>query len=161
MLVFKNVYKLLVLTKLKVEEFWKSWKKITKREEKAIRTLKKTKKVILKEFPKTKIISLYVKGSFIRREMNKKSDLDFVLITKENKDLKKVKILNEKYKKKFETEINISPISLWELKNNKNYGKKTKLKARPDLFIKKVKDYKLLYGKEIYPEDLVNDKSKV
>ena len=135
------------------KEFWRDWKRITKREEKAIRTVRLTKKAIFKEIPKEIIISLYVKGSFIRREMNKKSDVDFVMIVKNNGDLKKVKKFSEKYEDMFETKINVSPHSLWELKNNKLWVKSKKPRARPDLLIKKVKEYKLLYGKEINPED--------
>lgn len=135
------------------KEFWRDWKRITKREEKAIRTVKLTKKAILKEIPKESIISIYLKGSFIRREMNKKSDVDFIIIVKNNRDLKKIKKFNEKYAKKFETKTNVSKNSLWELKNNDHWEKSNKPRARPYLFIKKIKHYKLLYGKAINPED--------
>ena len=55
--------------------FWDSWKRKTKQEERAIAALKKVKKLIIENL-KDEIIAIYVKGSFIRREMNAKSDVD-------------------------------------------------------------------------------------
>ena len=63
-------------------EFYEKWKRKTKLETSAIVSLEKTKKIILKNIPKTELISIYLKGSFIRREMKKHSDVDFIVIVK-------------------------------------------------------------------------------
>ncbi|MBA7599193.1 hypothetical protein ES703_06220 [subsurface metagenome] len=133
-------------------EFWKAWKRKTKLEIEAIKTLKGAKKLILKKIPKSKINSLYVKGTFIRREMNRKSDVDIVVIVKDNKYLKKVDGLAKECEGKYKPEVGISVRSLWELENNKHFEKTKKLRGRPDLFIKKVDNYKLIFGRKINPK---------
>jgi len=75
------------------KEFWKDWKRITKLEEKAIKSLKVAKKIILDNIPKEEIISIYAKGSFVRREMNKYSDVDIITVLKTKKYLKRLKTL--------------------------------------------------------------------
>ena len=62
------------------KEFWRDWKRKTQQEIEAINSLKKLKKIILREIPKEKIVAIYVKGSFIRREMNEDSDVDVFII---------------------------------------------------------------------------------
>ena len=69
-------------------EFWKDWKRKNKLEESAIKSIKTARKIILSEIPKEQIVAIYAKGSFVRREMNKKSDVDFVNILKRKKYLK-------------------------------------------------------------------------
>jgi len=143
------------------QEFYKNWKRKTKLEETTIKTLKAVKKRILKEIPKEKIHSIYVKGSFPRREMNKKSDLDLVAIVNDNKDIKFVKKFYKKYRYSYTPEINLGVLSLWELKNNKRRYKSKKPQARPYLFIKHLRIYKLIYGKAINPEDYILKDSKI
>ena len=63
-------------------DFWKKWKRKTTIEKKAIVSIKKSRSLILKSIPKNKIVAIYIKGSFVRREMNKKSDVDIVPIVK-------------------------------------------------------------------------------
>ncbi len=143
------------------QEFWRDWKRKTKLEENAIKTLKASKKLILNKIPKSKINSIYVKGSFIRREMNKKSDVDMVVIINDNKYLKKVEKLAKDYTKSFKPEVGISVMSLWEIEKNKHFYKSNKPKSKPYLFLKKVDKYKLIYGKKIdpkrYPQKEIKD----
>ena len=131
------------------KEFYKLWKRKTKLEEQAIKSLKSARKMILKNIPNREIFAIYVKGSFIRREMNQKSDVDMVVIIKENKNIKKVEKVSKKSQNKYNPKVGISVHSLWELKKNKHFGKTQKLRAKPDLFIKKVKHYKLIFGEKI------------
>lgn len=77
------------------------------------------RKLILDNVPSEQIVSIYVKGSFVRREMNEKSDVDTVTIVKNSKYLTKFKDLEKKYRFQFDPIIQCSPYSLWELKNNK------------------------------------------
>jgi predicted nucleotidyltransferase len=135
------------------KEFWRDWKRVTKLEKDAIKVLKFAKKLILKNIPKKDIVAIYVKGSFPRREMNKWSDIDPTVILRTNRNIKKVKKLAKKYKKKLKPELNLGALSLWELKNNKHFYKSKKPRGSPYLFIRKVKDFKLICGKKINPED--------
>ena len=69
------------------------WQKITfcktKIEKSAIDVLGKGFKIILNNIPKEKIIAIYVKGSFSKRELTKNSDVDVITIVKDTKTLKK------------------------------------------------------------------------
>jgi len=134
-------------------EFWRDWKRVTAMEKAAIKNLKEVKRILLKEIHRNKINSIYVKGSFIRREMNKSSDVDLTIIVNDNSFIKKIEKLNEKCKEEYKPNINLGVHSLWELKNNKLRYKSKKPKGRPDLFVRKVKDYKLILGKKINPKD--------
>jgi predicted nucleotidyltransferase len=77
-------------------EFWKEWGAISSLEKGAIRTTKKGKKMILKNLPKEKIVAIYAGGSFVRREMNNKSDVDLWVILKDSRLLGKAKSLHSK-----------------------------------------------------------------
>ena len=111
-------------------EFWKNWKRKTKVEEAAIRVLYIGKKAIFETIPKSKIHCIYLKGSFITREMNRKSDVDFVVIVNDNRYLKKLNKLNKEIRAKYEMEIGVDCFSLWELKRNERYHKKKNLQNK-------------------------------
>lgn len=134
-------------------EFWKNWKNKSKLEESAIKSIKIARNIILTELPKEQIVSIYAKGSFVRREMNKKSDVDTVTILKESKYLNKLKRLEEKYRNAYEPKIQFSGYSLWELKRNKRTISGKKLRASPSRTVQHLKHYKLLYGKQLNKED--------
>jgi predicted nucleotidyltransferase len=142
-------------------EFWSDWKRKSKLEEKAIETLIKVKRRILREIPREKIHSIYVKGSFVRREMNEKSDLDIVTIVNDNKYILNVKNLAEKCKPDYPIELGLGALSLWELKNNKRCYKSKKLRGRPYLFIRQLNINKLIYGKKLNKEDYVLKDPKI
>ncbi len=141
------------------KEFYTDWKRKTKIEENAIKALKSAKRVILNGIPKKEIIAIYVKGSFPRREMNKKSDVDIVVIIKDNKSIRKVEKISEEAKNKYNPEVGISVHSLWELENNKHFYDK-KLRAKPDLFVKKAKHYQVIFGKKIDDKKYPSRKDK-
>ncbi len=135
------------------QEFWKDWKRKTKLEINAIKSLKVAKNIILRNIPKKKIITIYAGGSFIRREMNKRSDVDTYTIVNDSRLLKKFEKLEEKYHGICKPKISLRAFSIWELRNNKRYLSSNKPKASPSRFIKKIKEYKLIYGKPLNPED--------
>jgi predicted nucleotidyltransferase len=141
-------------------EFWKDWKGKTKLEESAIRSIKAARRLILREIPKEQIIAIYAKGSFIRREMTKKSDVDTLTILKESKFLKKLKKLEEKYQDKYKPNIQFSGLSLWELKHDKPVKSKEGIKGLPSRTLKHIEDYKILYGKKIKKEDFIQKHPK-
>src|SRR3989344_302684 len=129
--------------------FWDSWKRLTAQEKISIEGILDAKKVIVKEIPKSELIALYVKGSFIRREMNSKSDVDMSIIVKSNRYLHKIEKLKEGFKTRHPIEISFGGLSLWEFKNKKRFGKSNKPRAGPGLFLRKVNQYKLIYGNAI------------
>lgn len=126
-------------------EFWKDWKRKTLIEKHAIKSVILARTRIINSIPKNKLVAIYIKGSFVRREMKKGSDVDIVPIVTENKYEKKVFEVNT-------LEIHPSivvPLSLWELENNKLYTKNNKPRAKPDRFVKKLDEYKIIYGKPL------------
>ena len=140
-----------------MKEFWKDWKRKTKLEEQAIKTLKAGKKIILKNIPKEQIVAIYAKGSFIRREMNRKSDVDTVTILKESKYLKKLRKLEKKYRDAYKPQIQFSGYSLWELKHNKRVELGKKLRASPSRMIRHLDHYNLIYGKQLRKKDFMKE----
>jgi len=130
------------------KEFWKNWKRKNKLELDAIKVIKKGKKLILDNISKDNILAIYLKGSFVRREMNKYSDVDFVIILKNNKYLNKIKKLRDK-RTEFSPDLCLSYYSLQELKNNKKLEKTKGPSSSPDMFTRNIKNHKLIYGKEI------------
>ncbi len=138
---------------MKNYEFWKDWKRKTKLEESAIKSIKIAKKLILNEIPKEQIVAIYAKGSFVRREMNSESDVDTITILKESKFLKKLQILEEKYRDKYRPQLQFSGYSFWELKYNKKTSCGKKLRASPSRAVQHLEYYKLFYGKNLRKED--------
>jgi predicted nucleotidyltransferase len=137
-------------------EFWKDWRKLSNLELKGIDTLKDAKKLLLRNFPKNEIYSIYVKGSFIYRELNDKSDIDLLVILKHSKYLPMVKKLEKKYKKSFKLPIHLGAISVYELRK----GKYSKFNKKPNStttrLAKQISSFKLAYGKEMKGEKLPN-----
>jgi len=134
-------------------EFWKDWTKKTKLEESAIKSLKLAKKLLFQNISKKEIISVYVKGSFVRREMNRKSDVDIIIILVKSKFLKKLKKLDEKYYSKYKPQIQFSGYSLWELKYNKRSKTGKKFRAAPSRAVQHLEHYGLIYGKMLRKAD--------
>ena len=65
-------------------DFWKNWKNKTEIEKKAIISVKKARELTINAIPKNKLVAIYIKGSFARREMKKRSDVDMVPIVLED-----------------------------------------------------------------------------
>jgi predicted nucleotidyltransferase len=135
-------------------EFWKDWKKVTKLEMAAIETVKVTIKKILLEIPKSEIISIYLKGSFIRREMNKHSDVDIVTILKSSKYAPKLKRINTELKKELRPKPGTGGYTLWQLKYNKKIKRKGTAQSSPSRFVGHLPFYKLVHGKALNQLDL-------
>ena len=142
------------------KEFYTLWKRKTKLEERAIKSLKAAKKIILNNILKKEIIAIYAKGSFVRREMNKKSDVDTVTVLKTSKYLPKLKKLEGVYRKKFKPEIQILGYSLWELKTGKRTKWRGKNKLSSSRFVKHLEHYKIIYGKSLEAEQLFRRSDK-
>ncbi len=129
-------------------EFWSEWKNITLIEKKAIQAVRVAKKIILETVPKEEIISIYVRGSMIRREMNEKSDVDTNTILKTEKYLDKIKKLDKEIGKSHNPVIGFSAYSINELKTGV-YASKEEGRASTSRFVKHLEHYKLVYGEEL------------
>ncbi|MCR4323565.1 MAG: nucleotidyltransferase domain-containing protein [Nanoarchaeota archaeon] len=134
--------------------FWKDWKRVTKLEKQAIKSVKSARKIILKNIPQEEIIAIYLKGSFVRREMNKYSDVDLTTMLKRSKYVGKIKKLEKEYRKKFSPPIQLGSLSLWELKNNKRLKIRKNTGTAPSRVIEHLKNYKLIYGEPLNVESL-------
>lgn len=137
----------------KESEFWKDWETKTKLEEAAINSINIAEELLFGEFPEKQIVSIYVRGSFVRREMNEESDVDIFVIIKESEYLVNFVKLRKICHKKYSPKINFLGYSLWELEHNKltSFGKV--LRASPSRFVRHLDNYKLIYGKQLRKED--------
>lgn len=77
--------------------FWKKWENKTFIEKRAIKSVEKARQKIIGSVPREKLVAIYVKGSFVRREMRKNSDVDIVPIVTENKYESAIFGINGKY----------------------------------------------------------------
>jgi hypothetical protein len=134
------------------KDFWEDWKNKTTIEKRAIKVVEIARKKIIKAIPIDKLFAIYIKGSFVRREMKKRSDIDIVPIVTENKYEGEIFSVNSP---KISPAI-VVPLSLWELKNNKLFtkgGHNPDLRAKPDRLLSKLKECKLIYGKPLNPKE--------
>ena len=137
---------------MKDYDFWKDWKNKTKIENKAIVAVEKARTLIINVIPKSALVAIYIKGSFARREMKEGSDVDVVPIVTENKYEDAVFSVNSS---EIEPAV-VVPLSLWELEHNELYSGSDHLpdlRAKPDRFLKKLSDCKLIYGKPLDPSN--------
>jgi len=82
-----------------IKYFWKDWKRKSLLEKKAINNIKIAIKRIINEASREEILSIYIKGSFIKREMKKGSDIDTILVLKTKKERKKLRELKNSFGK--------------------------------------------------------------
>lgn len=136
------------------KDVWKNWKNLTSLERSAIENIKIAKSLILKNVPKFEIVSIYLKGSFIRREMNEESDLDIFVVVKSAKSLGFLKKLRN-IKTFNKPRPQIGGHCLWELKTGKKLKSRDgKLKGSPTRAAIHLPFFKLIYGREIEPNEL-------
>jgi len=136
------------------QTFMKNWKNISLIEENAIKILKKGMEIIFKNISEKNIICIYLKGSFLRREMNKNSDVDVTVIVNNNKYLEILKNLQEEFGNSKKLNFGFSGYSIEELK----IGIFSKLgqgnRSGTARFVRMIPNYKLIYGKELDLNDL-------
>ncbi|MEX0920278.1 MAG: nucleotidyltransferase domain-containing protein [Candidatus Pacearchaeota archaeon] len=136
------------------KQFYDLWRNKSELENAGIQNLKLSKKLILENIPSNEIVSIYVKGSFVRREMVSKSDIDIITVLKTKKHFGKIKKLD-----KWGERSNLKPYpqflgySLWELKTGKRI-KNNIGGASPSRMVKHLKEYKLIYGRDLVKENL-------
>jgi len=126
-------------------DFWIGWKNKTGLEIDAIEKVKLARDLVIKLVPKKALVSIYIKGSFVRREMKEGSDVDMVPIVSEYKYQGNVWEANVPEVQP----VVIVPLSLDEFRDNKLYSKSDEypdMRALPDRFLAKLNSFKLIYG---------------
>lgn len=132
-----------------MELFYKKWQKKTELERKYIEALEYALELILKQSFKKNIIAVYVKGSFVYREINKDSDIDLVPIMKDKKSLNLIRKMRDKNKERLKP-VDILPLTIQELKNNKYFEEPLPgTKGSPCYFTLLISENKLIYGKPL------------
>lgn len=130
-----------------VKLFYTSWKNKTPLEKKYISALENAL-IFMKEQSFIKeIISIYVKGSFVFREINKKSDIDLVVVMRDEKSLKSIGRFRDNYKEML-WPVDLLPLALEELENNARFIQRSD-KPRPDHFTLLLQYHRLVYGKQL------------
>ena len=136
-------------------KFWKDWKNKTTLEKRYIKSLENALTWLKNQTFAKDIISVYVKGSFVDRELNKDSDIDVVPIVKNKKILTLLRETRDKHKESLRP-VDLLPMTIQELKNNKRYKKPFAQRVKgtqgkPDQFTLLLKYNKLIYGKQLNP----------
>ena len=132
--------------------FWDSWVDITDIERRAIVATIRARDLVIKSVPKEVLVAIYIKGSFVRREMNEQSDVDMVPIVTQTKWESKVFEVNGLEVKP----VMVVPLSLEEFAANHLETKSEEsidLRVGPDKFLRMIDKYKLVYGKPLNPDD--------
>ena len=128
--------------------FWKTWKRTSKLERRAIKGVLAAKRILLQNIPRKKLVALYVKGSFVRREMLPRSDVDMVPIVNDNRYLNRI-IAIDKEKRHLYAPAELLPLSLWEIKHWKRYSHRNEKGPKGAPSIDQFSTYKLIWGKEL------------
>lgn len=135
-----------------MHDFWETWKAPTELERKAIAKVAKAREMLMHNIPSEALYSIYIKGSFVRREMRKGSDVDMVPIV----TLTRYEAAAFEVNCPAISPVCVVPLSLEELKANK-LGTATEiypdLRAEPDLFLLKLPEHCCIYGKQLNPAD--------
>lgn len=129
--------------------FFEKWENKSDLEKKAIVSFRKGLHLILKTVPKKEIVAIYVKGSFVNRELNDKSDVDFVTILKTGKFAKRLKDLHKRHINKIFPQVQLNPsYTVRELRTAKR-RKKYPSNTSPSSFVRHLGHYQLVYGIEL------------
>jgi predicted nucleotidyltransferase len=129
-------------------EFWSTWKNKTETEKRAIKSISIAQKTLFENVSKDKIYAIYIKGSFVRREMNSKSDVDIIPITYDNATLEKIREIQQN-KGQIYAPSELLPHSLKEFEKGKRHLRYGSPKGGVDVTLRNIYQYKLLYGKHL------------
>ena len=132
---------------MKLNKFYNNWKNKSKQELQAIKSIEKAIKIIFKKVPKKEIVSIFVRGSFVRREMIKNSDVDIIVALKTGAGVKIVKKIQKFHGHEIEPS-NFTVFSIRELKLGKRFSY-SQHQWRPDNFLMNIDEFRLLYGENI------------
>ena len=137
-------------TSQKSFDFWTSWSNINPTEQKAINATIKARKLVVQSVPAETLVAVYIKGSFPRREMNSRSDVDMVPIVTKTKFEGSIFGVN-----RLEiSPVMVVPLSIEEFRTNSLATKSDQsfdLRAKPDRFLRTIDRYQLIYGTPLDP----------
>lgn len=133
---------------------WKKWENITPFEQEAITSALAARRIITTHIPRDEIVAIYLKGSFIRREMTPTSDVDTLTILRHSRYLPVLKKMEQHHKSLYHPPIGFSGYSVWELRYNKRSRWGTTVRASPGRIVYHLPHYRLLYGQPVDTNNL-------
>lgn len=129
--------------------FLNTWNNLTSLEIEGIEVLKKGMKIIFEEIPLNDIICIYLKGSFLRREMTPKSDVDVVVIVKNKSSLVKLNQLQNDLGNSEELNFGFSGYTINELRTGQLLKDVQSSRSGTPRFTRMIPTYQLLYGEKL------------
>ncbi len=114
--------------------------------ERATISIEKAKEIILQSIPNEEILSIYVKGSYAHGELQEGSDVDVVVILKDDKYLPTLYELTEKFGETTDPPFQAVAYTLEELQTGKWSPNRTKNTSPVSLFVKQFDQMPLIYG---------------
>ncbi|MFH1315011.1 MAG: hypothetical protein ABIH67_01295 [Candidatus Uhrbacteria bacterium] len=128
--------------------FWKDWDNITEIETNAIEKIQLAKNKIINAVPKGQLVAIYIKGSFVRREMKEGSDIDIVPVV--TKDCYQESVWETNTPEVLPAIV--VPISVEEFVDNELHSETdlaVDLRAKPDSFLRMLDECELIYGQPL------------
>jgi predicted nucleotidyltransferase len=114
--------------------------------QKAEISIQKAKEIILQSIPHDEIVSIYVKGSFVRDELVPDSDVDVVVILKSEQHLPLVYELAKQHENSTNPPIQIVAYTMNELETGERATNRTKNTTAVSRFVKHLDSLLLIYG---------------
>jgi hypothetical protein len=132
--------------------FWKSWQKINEYEQQGIDLVQDFVNKVVGKYGE-RVHSIFVHGTFARREYVKHSDIDITIIVNTNNDIPIIDAFCNNYKQPVgDACLSAKARSLEELKTGINAVSN---KPGPKRLIKLLKTYELVWGKPLSYSELV------
>lgn len=115
-------------------------------EEKAHLTIERAKELILQSIPNNEIISMYIKGSYVQKEMQPNSDIDIVVILKTEQYLPAVYEVTEQYGTTATPPFQAVAYTMKELQTGERASNRTRNTTTISIFVKQMEYLPLIYG---------------
>jgi len=127
---------------------WRSWKDKSSLEEAAIRSMLAAERLLVEHVPEDELVSIYVRGSFTRRDLVPGSDVDMVVVLASRRSLPLVERLAEYALTAWEVRVETCVFTLWELRT----GRSVQGKHHPSdvfLFSTRLQHSRLVFGRDV------------
>jgi predicted nucleotidyltransferase len=109
-------------------------------------TISKAKELILQSIPNDEIVSMYIKGSYVQKEMQPNSDVDIVVILKTEQYLPAVYELTEQYGESVTPPFQAVVYTMKELQTGERASNRTRNTTTISIFVKQMEYLPLIYG---------------
>lgn len=133
---------------LDINRFWQDWN-INEIESRAISATEKAISFLFDNVAREDLRAIYIKGSFVRRELLPKSDVDIVPITKENSIVTKIRELQETFGQQY-APAELRPLSIQELKTGKRINGEP---GNPIDLLERRDKIELVWGEDLKDEE--------